>query len=431
MNLSTAAASQKTFFREQFFLARQPILDRGQSLIAYELLFRSAGTGPAGVDDNLAATASVILNTLAIGVDQVIGNALGFINVDAALLMSDAVDFLPASRVVLEILETVIATPELIERITALQQAGYTFALDDVVSDTADVRSFMPFVSIVKIDITDLSPAALGRLCADCKQANKRLLAEKVETLAQFQTCVALGFDFFQGYYFARPTVLQGKKFSPAQSTVLELMHLLTADADNIDIEQAIKKSVPLSLSLLKMVNTPAYGVTRHSDSIKQAIAVLGRQQLQRWLQILLYAEPNQPKQFVSPLLSMATTRGRFLELLVRELQPLERALADTAFTIGVMSLLDALFGTAMATVLDEIAVSDDVKQALLQREGLCGELLKIAESLEAAENDDTTCKSFLDEMQLSLSDLLRIQLDAYKWSNEIVQASAARTHEG
>lgn len=206
--------SSEIYRSERFFLARQPILNRAQSLVAYELLFRRAETGPAGVNDNLSASASVILNTSSIGIDQVIGTALGFINVDAALLMSDVIDFLPASRVVLEILETVKATPELLDRITALRQVGYTFALDDVVSETTDVRAFMPFVSIVKIDITDVSASELRRLCAVFKRADKRLLAEKVETLEQFE--IASRWDSA----FSRDTISLARPFYKAKNSV-------------------------------------------------------------------------------------------------------------------------------------------------------------------------------------------------------------------
>jgi EAL and modified HD-GYP domain-containing signal transduction protein len=410
---------------EDFFLARQPILDRTQSLAAYELLFRSAATGPAMVGNDLSATAAVILNTSELGVDRVVGGALGFINVDAALLMSDIVNFLPADRVVLEILETVRVTPELLQRIVDLAAAGYTFALDDVVSETPDVLALMPLVGIIKVDIMHLAVADLLRLSTKFKGQNKRILAEKVETLAQFQHCIELGFDYFQGYYFAKPTVLSGKKLSPSQLTVLELMGMLVADADTAVIERCIKKNASLSLALLRMANTPAVSFIRRIDSLSQALAILGRQQLQRWLQILLYAEPSYGGQNASPLLSLATTRGRLLELIAGTVCPGNRTVCDVAFTVGIMSLMDALFDAPMHTILEKISVRDDVREALLARTGLHGELLQIVECTERLQDGDTMLATLMNKWQLSIEDLTRLQLEAFQWSDGVVRSAS------
>ena len=194
----------------EFFIARQPILDREQHLYAYELLFRRAAFGPAGVVDDLAATASVIEHSTALGLENVIGSVLGFVNVDHAVLMSDIVQFLPAHKVVLEILETVKVTPQLVERVAELAKAGYVFALDDVIAESDDLTSLMPYVTIIKIDLTNMSMEQLGKLSRIFLAKGKILLAEKVETIEQFNACMALGFSYFQGYYFARPKILSG-----------------------------------------------------------------------------------------------------------------------------------------------------------------------------------------------------------------------------
>ena len=240
-----------------FFLARQPILDRSQGLVAYELLFRSAAAGPANVTDDLLATASVMANAFELGMHNVVGNALAFVNVDAAVLMSDFVKFLPFDKVVLEILETVQVTSALIDRISQLARAGFRFALDDVIATSADVMALLPVVDIIKIDIRDLTPHDLRRLSTRFKSAGKRLLAEKVETLAEFEQCLALDFDYFQGYYFAKPVVLSGKKLSPPQLAIMNLMELIRNDADGSAIEKTIKQDASLGLNLLRLVNTP------------------------------------------------------------------------------------------------------------------------------------------------------------------------------
>lgn len=403
-----------------FFLARQPILNRGQGLVAYELLFRRAETGNAGVIDDLAATASVIEHASALGMANVIGDALGFVNIDSTVLMSEVIQFLPYDKVVLEILETVRATDAVFARVEELKKMGYTFALDDVVAYSEDIQKLLPLVDIIKLDIAALQPATLSQLSARFKSAGKKLLAEKVETHDEYQRCLELGFDYFQGYYFARPAILSGKKLSPSQVVLVQLMGQVNSGAENTDIERTIKQDASLGLALLRMVNSPALGMGHRITSLGQALMVLGRRQLQRWLQILLYAEPNQPAGSRSPLLVMASTRGKLLELMANRIKPGNRDMADTAFTVGIMSLVDALFASPMEKILAQIPVADAVESALLSRSGIYGEMLRLAEYLETSQRQAALLGPALQAMQLAVEDLHEMQLAAYEWSAQV-----------
>lgn len=407
-----------------FFLARQPILNRDQSLVAYELLFRSAAVGDANVTDDLAATAAVMAHASELGLENVIGSALGFVNVDATVLMSDFVNFLPLDKVVFEILETVKVTPQLIQRVSELVDAGFVFALDDVIADSDDVQKLMPLIKIIKIDVMDMPASTLLRLSTQFKQAGKVLLAEKVETLGQFEQCLALGFDYFQGYYFARPLIMSGRKLSQSQLTIMQLMALLMTDADTREIELCLKRDVSLGLTLLRLVNTPAFGLAQRIDSLGQALILLGRRQLQRWLQILLYAEPSRVRGFMSPLLALASMRGKLLELIVEKIRPGDRHAADIAFTVGIMSLMDTLFGAPMEKILEQIAVADAVSEALLERAGLYGEILQLVEHLERIEENRSLLLPTLNQLQLSIEDLYQLELAAFEWSNAISQSA-------
>jgi c-di-GMP phosphodiesterase len=407
-----------------FFLARQPILDREQDLVAYELLFRSAASGPANVTDDLAATASVIAHVSDLGMENVIGASLGYINVDATVLMSDFVEFLPREKVILEILETVQVTERIVARVTELVQAGYRFALDDVVAESDGIQRLLPLVDVVKVDINGMSSENLAGLSSRIKASRKKLLAEKVESVEQFQQCLALGFDYFQGYYFARPVVLSGKKLSPSQVAIVQLMAQIVADADGVEIERSIKQDASLSLSLLRLVNTPAAGAVQRIDSIGQALLVLGRRQLQRWLQILLYAETGKPRASTSPLLALAATRGRLLELMAAKIQPGNRNMADIAFTVGITSLMDALFGLPMERILPEFPVADEVRDALLSRKGIYGDMLKLAESVEHLEEAGPQVGTLLHKLNLSSEEFYALQLAAFEWSDSISRSA-------
>jgi EAL and modified HD-GYP domain-containing signal transduction protein len=405
---------------EDFFLARQPILNREQALIAYELLFRRASAGTAEVTDDLSATASVIAHATELGMENVIGGSLGFFNIDAIVLMSDFVKFLPPQKVILEILETVQVTQTVVDRVAELAKAGYKFALDDVVDDNPGLRMLLPHISIIKIDIAGMPREVLAALFQKFKGSGKTMLAEKVETREEFDFCLALGFHYFQGYYFAKPLIMAGKKLAPSQLLIIQMMAQLDADVDTAVLERSIKHDAALGLTLLRLVNTPAVGVIHRIDSLKQALNVLGRRQLYRWLQIMLYAEPDKARHTISPLLLMASSRGKLLELMTQKVNPNNRSMADIAFTVGIMSLMDTLFSLPMEEILSHMPVAADVSNALLTREGLFGDMLMLVECIERIEESAAKLVPALEKLNLTNDDLYEVQTAAYEWSDSI-----------
>jgi EAL and modified HD-GYP domain-containing signal transduction protein len=344
------------------------------------------------------------------------------VNVDAAVLMSDIFQFLPKEKVVLEIVETMKVTPEILARIAALVKEGFRFALDDVITDSDDVQALLPYADVVKFDLRDMPLSALLKLTPQFRQAKKKLLAEKVETREQFETCLQLGFDYFQGYYFAKPALLTGKKLSPSQLAIMQLMEQIQSDVDNDDIEHSIKKDVSLCFNLLRLVNTPAIGARRRIDSVSQALMVLGRSQLQRWLQIMLYAEPCKKGQAMTPLLTLAATRGKLLELIANQINPHDRTMGDIAFTVGIMSLMDTLFSMPMAEILEQVAVAEPVSDALLHRRGRYGNMLRLAEHMERIEEAGTMIDELVRLLEVDGEQLYTLQLAAFEWSDAVAR---------
>jgi len=421
-----------------FYLGRQPVLDRNQALYGYELLFRSApagasasaasyatGAGEAGIaageGAGLAATAAVIAHTAQLGLARAIGDATCFLNVDADALASDIFAFLPRERTVLEIVASVAPSDAVLARLRELAGHGFRFALDGVAGDSARLQLLLPLCSFVKLDLRAVPMATLPTLVPRLRALGKTVIAEKVETRAEYHACLDAGFDYFQGYHFARPSVLGGRKLSPSQAALLQLMQLVTSDADNGDIERAVKRDVTLGLNLLRLVNTPAVGARQRIESISQALLVLGRRQLQRWLQIMLYAEPATRGHNQTPLLMLATTRGRLMELLAQRLRPGQRYLGEIAFTVGIMSLMDTLFGIPMADIVEQIPVSDEIRLALLKREGFFGELLTLAENLEAPDGEDDVLPT-LKSLAISGDDMVELEMSAFQWSDSVVR---------
>ena len=414
------AISEVALPSDDFFLARQPILSRNQRLVAYELLFRSADAPEANVVDHAAATAAVISHASQLGMQRVVGERLAFVNVDEIVLMSDFVRFLPHDKVILEILETVRATPAVIARVVELRSFGFKFALDDVIAESDDISKLIDLVDVVKIDVQAVPPGDLAALVKIFTMPGKKLLAEKVETVEEYELCMELGFEYFQGYYFARPAILSGKKIAPSELVILNLLQMITSDADDAELEMSVKRDPLISLNLLRLVNTPAAGARRHIDSLGEALVVLGRDQLQRWLQILLYATPGAAVELNSPLLQMATTRGKLMELMTRKLPAPQRAGASASFTVGIMSLMDTLFSMSMRDVLDTVVVAPEVRAALLERAGTLGEMLKIVELLENPKRGSQLSKS-IKSIGLTVKEVREIELEAFSWVNEMV----------
>jgi len=408
---------------EEVLLGRQPIVNDRLELVGYELLFRDpANLRHAVVDDHAQATATVITHAFSqFGIVAALGNYLGYINVDKDFLNDDAIELLPADKVVLEVLEHGEITPEVIARCRELKARGYTLALDDLVHLSDPVRQLLDVVSVVKVDLAQVGEDRLPDLVAQLRGLPVKLLAEKVETRAQMERCRELGFDLFQGYFFAKPVVITGRKLRPAPATLLRLLNLLAEDAGAEAIEAAFKLEPALTLNLLHLTNSVATGARNRISSLRTAIAILGRRQLQRWLQLLLYADSDTASVSHNPMLVLAATRGRFMELLATRLHPKDQALADLAFMTGIMSLMPAVFGMAMTDVLEQLAVVPEVKRALLDHAGEVGVLLSLAESSESSTIEGVA--ELMDQLpDLTATTLSACLAEALVWVQQLDQ---------
>jgi len=408
---------------QEIFLGRQPILDRNQNLIAYELLFRSGFTADAGVTDDISASASVIVSAYAeLGLANVLGKQRGFINVNAELLMSDMIRLLPRNQVVLELLETITITDEVVQRCGELRSLGYQLALDDVIEITDPIKRLLSLVNVVKIDLLQTSAQSLPQLISFLKSRSVLLLAEKVESLEQAKHCMALGFDLFQGYHFARPQIISGKRADTSHLGLLRLLGLVMSDAETADIEQELKHYPTLTFNLVRMVNSAASGLPHKIGSLKQVIVVLGRKQLQRWVQLLLYTAGRTDSQMMNALMQTAATRGKLMELLAMVERPHDKQYHERAFMTGILSLLDTLLGMPLPEIIAQISLADEVKLALLSRQGNLGRLLLLLEKKERS--DIEAVSAMLAEMGfMGMSELITAELDAVRWANGLNEA--------
>jgi len=378
---------------QQVFLGRQPILDRKQQLFAYELLFRSSNAESgnfASFNDGTQATATVVANVFTeFSLADALGPYQGFIKVDQGFLFSDLIDALPPHCVVLELLATVLPSAEVLARCADLRREGFILAIREAPEAPGRQRPLLALAEVIKVDISRFAPERLHQLVDELKPLGKTLLAEKVESGAQMQLCHELGFDLFQGYFFAHPTVISGKRLKTSELALLRLLGLLIQDADSAEVEKLFKQEPVLTVNLLRLTNSVGGGVATKITSLRHAITVLGRRQLMRWLQLLLFTSSASDAPAASPLLQLAATRGRLMELLVAGLPSSngkDQEYVDQAFMVGIISLMPTMIGTGMAEILAQLPVAARVQQALSERRGTLGELLSL---IEAMEDDD------------------------------------------
>jgi len=405
------------------FLGRQPILDRNEHIVAYELLFRDGDGGHVNIHENMNANAEAIIRSFGeADINEVLGDKKGFIHVNTELLLSDLIELLPCDKVVIELPETIEVSEQVVNRCRDLKAKGFSLALDDF-NGSAHLEPLYEVINTIKLDLTQIPAEELEALIRNLKRWPMKLLAKKVEYIEQAKQCIDLGFDLFQGYYYARPVALDGSKHADSSKlALLKLIELILVDAETDELEQVFRREPSLSFNLLRMINSVAMGLDYKIASLRQAIVVLGQQQLQRWLQLLLFVNPGGGLNN-SPLLELAATRGKLMELLAASLVPKEKDLMERAFMVGIMSLLDALLGMTIQDVVNQVNLADDVEDALLNYGGKLGKLLLIVKKIE--QNDLDAANALLADMRLSQTDLMRAQLEAMRWANALKEVAA------
>ncbi len=400
-------------------IGRQPILDRRQQIVGFELLFRSGDCRFADFTDYLKACAEVIDSALSgFGIQSLLGCHKGYINMVTDLLMSENVELLPRGQVVIELLESVpIGDPVILTRCRELKEMGFSLALDDH-NYSPEFEKCYDVVDVIKVDVLGRHREELAAEVAHFRRWPLTLVAEKVETEEQFLVCRDLGFDLFQGYYFAHPAVFRQNRLEPGEVTILNLVNQLLSDEDISVIEETFRQNPNLTYNLLRLVNSVGVGTREKIRSLRHAITVLGRDQLLRWLQIAIYASRDS-RGDRNPLLEIAAMRGRLMELIVKggykEAGP---ELADSAFMAGILSLVDVLFHVPMAELTSTLNLSEDISQALLCRGGEVGRLLSLVESLE--QYDFTTAAVLMGQAGLSGEILLAAEAESINWSSHL-----------
>lgn len=405
----TAAAKPPSPGQADVFVARQPIYDASMTVMAFELLYRPSPTAAAArICDARQATLDVISSAaLEIGLDRLSGGLPVHINFPRALL-ADVPDLpLPPSQVVIEVLEDVRAEPEVIEGILKLRARGHRIALDDYSSQNSDER-LLEFADIVKLEISPRPAHELSQLISALKARGLKLFAENVETPEQFEQCIALGFDGFQGYFLQHPQTFRAKRVPSSRLSTLRLVASLQDEQYAIDeVESLLSQNVSMSYHVLRCINSSYYNLPRKIGSIRQAIVILGLENLRQLCTLLCLQgfDDRPPSLFVN-----AMTRARMCEQLGRLGGAKD---AGPFFLTGLFSLLNALVGMPTQKIVEELPLTPAVARALIAGEGDLGLALQCTRAYERAAWDHVVYKD------LPASLIRAAYVDALFWAEQ------------
>jgi len=410
------------------FLGRQSIFDRKNNLIGYELLFRTPGKTVADITNDTHATSQVILNTLTgLGVERVLGKTPGFINLGKEFLMSDLIFLLPPDQFVLEILETIPVTEEVTLRCRELKRKGYRLALDDYAGDFLTWEPLIDLMDFVKIDFLKVRGTDLETVARTLLQRKISLLAEKVEDQEQQALAMNLGFSFFQGFFFARPIILESRKRDPRSSDLIKILSLILSDKDVEEIHNAVKPHIDLSVSLIKIANVVGKTSVGNVIGLRQAIITLGRVQLKRWIELLVFSQASSGHPYALDVFRLAITRARFMEILSDEWIRSGTMDSDHAFMAGMLSFSESLLGCPAEEVLLDLPEMKEVIEALKDGTGLLGTLLALSHSIESS--DVPEVEKMLSKVPLP-EEVIAIALsESMFWADEVVRTFSLTSH--
>lgn len=411
---------------QNIFIGRQPIIDLNGDIHGYELLFRHSFDNYApAISCNTQATCRVLVNSLNnFGSRKLLGKHYGFINIDHTFFETPLFSAIPADKFVLEILENTLVNDVFVSKVKILKEQGYTFALDDMDLSEEMIERFEPlfeYLSYVKIDLFSATKEKIHEKINLFEAYDEiKLLAEKVETIEEYEYYKKLGFTYFQGYFYEKPTVFAQKRFDPSHRVLLEVIALIDANADMKELEAKLLNCPHLIMNLLKYINSVEVGIKEPISSLRHAMSLLGQQSLKQWILLFLYADAT-GSMFSEPIHLSALFRAKMMSCLV---SCTGISMQEEAFLTGLLSLFDVMFGLPMKEVLSGVNLDDSILSALINKEGTLGEMLDLVISIE--EENFSNVQAKMTKLGIGEDKLSAIATESYNWSNDFYEEHIA-----
>ncbi len=369
------------------YLARQPIVNISDKLEAYEILYLDANK-QTNISNDRFASASVVNSVLnKFGAKEFLSEHKAFIKVDEKFLMSDLIVGIPSDYFTLSLFDKIEMSEKVVERIEQLFEIGFSIAINDTDLSSEHIlkyRIIMDKLSYFKIHIYADMGTEDKDMILELQEYGIKIVATKIEDELQYQMSKDLGCDLHQGYWFSKPQILENKKFDPAQFNVVKIYNMLMQDTNIDEITSEFENNHALTLQLLQFVNSAHFHFRTKISSIHHILTLVGRQPLSQWLMLMIYSKSVSDKDKVSPLMLMVKNRTELMQNLLIVLKPDVKSNAlGEAYLVGVLSLMDSVFGVELEEILETIHISDISKKALLYGEGTLGILYKVVRDIE------------------------------------------------
>ncbi|WP_026887638.1 EAL and HDOD domain-containing protein [Clostridium beijerinckii] len=399
------------------FVARQPIFNRKNEVVAYELLFRNGQNNFYNNANGDEATLKVISNTFyTFDFKDITDNKKAFINFTEELIKKEIATILPKEYVVIEILENIEPTDEIIDACKRLKKKGFVLALDDFVFHNKYIK-LIEIADIIKIDFK-ITTGYERKKVLELKKINSRIkfLAEKVENKEEYDEALKFGYSYFQGYYFSKPIVLSRKNIPTNKDTAMKILKLINKDDfDFSQLEELIIKDLGLSYKIIKLINSSAYCLKNEVRSIKYAIALLGRKEIIKWLYVVLLNDLKENN--TDELIKVSLQRAKLCELICNMSEYKNKVYS--AYMVGLFSVMDAILNCSIEVILKELYIDDEIKEGLIEKDNLLNKILKLAINYEKGEWENV--EFYTKEININDNKLAEAYIDSIKWADDVV----------
>lgn len=399
------------------YVARQPIFDRRQKVVAYELLYRTSEANYNIEKDGNLATSEVITSSfLNIGLDKLTRRKKAFINFTKELLNDETALLLPKDLIAIEITENIDPDSITVESCRKLYKEGYTLALDDF-SMNSNCMKLSELTDIIKVDYQATDEKERTEILNYFKGKGKKFVAEKVENVREYGDAMTSGYDYFQGYFFCEPAIIIGKEIPSNKMQNLRLLQeIYRSEMDFDHVENLVKQDPSLSYKLLRFINSVAFPIRFPIRSIRQAMALLGQKEMIKWASLVALRNVGYDKP--DELIVTAVSRAKFCESMAGVTNLQDRS-ADL-FLTGLFSLLDTFLDQPMEMVLKELPLADEIKATLLGEEGEFKDILEMVLLYEKGSWDKAfeiaATKYNLDEVEIMSYYLEALELADMAW---------------
>jgi len=403
-------------------IGRQPVLDGDLNLCSYEVLYQGSEAAL-----NRYTSASIINNVLnKFGTHSLLGERQAFVKIDEKFLLHDIIFSIPKEFFIFSILSDIELTARVIERIEQLHEKGYTLSLDNVVLQDSSIEKYRPILeqlSFVKVNVSKSETTILTSLIKTLQSNMITVVADNVKSLVEYEKARQFGCQWFQGYFFVEPKIIKNAKYEPSQMVILKLYNLIMQDVNIDEITKEFENNHEVTLQLLQFINSGAFHFQNKISSVHHILTLVGRIPLGQWLMLMVYSK-SISKEGQSPLMLIVKNRTSLMESILRVINPNAKSnMLGEAYFVGVLSLIDTVYGMKLNEVLKHINISIEVKEAILYHKGILGEILALIKEIEFFNPE--AVDEFEKEHSLKTASIEKLVVESMKDLTEFERLSA------